>query len=62
MLVTKLEALTIPKVTVEANEGLAASNARRLVSEIGFSQVRFRAFPLTVRYLAAWGYVVEAWD
>jgi len=28
----------------------------------GFSQVRFRAFPLTVRYLAAWGYVVEAWD
>ena len=28
----------------------------------GFAQVRFRAFPLTVRYLAAWGYVVEAWD
>jgi hypothetical protein len=27
----------------------------------GFSQVRFSAFPLTVRYLAAWGYVVEAW-
>ena len=28
----------------------------------GFSRVRFRAFPLTVRYLAVWGYVVEAWD
>jgi SAM-dependent methyltransferase len=28
----------------------------------GFSQVKFRPFPLTVRYLAAWGYVVEAWD
>lgn len=28
----------------------------------GFSKVRFRAFPLTARYLAAWGYVVEAWD
>jgi 2-polyprenyl-3-methyl-5-hydroxy-6-metoxy-1,4-benzoquinol methylase len=26
----------------------------------GFSQVRFEAFPLTVRYLAIWGYVVEA--
>ncbi len=28
----------------------------------GFSHVRFRTFPLTVRYLAVWGYVIEAWN
>ena len=28
----------------------------------GFSHVTFRTFPLTVRYLAVWGYVVEAWN
>ena len=28
----------------------------------GFSHVRFQTFPLSVRYLAVWGYVVEAWN
>lgn len=28
----------------------------------GFSHVTFRAFPLSVRYLAVWGYAVEAWN
>jgi len=26
----------------------------------GFSEVSFSAFPLAARYLAAWGYIVEA--
>jgi len=36
--------LTIPKVTVEANEGLAASNARRLFREKHATYARFIAF------------------
>jgi 2-polyprenyl-3-methyl-5-hydroxy-6-metoxy-1,4-benzoquinol methylase len=28
----------------------------------GFSHVTFRPFPLSVRYLAVWGYVIEAWN
>jgi ubiquinone/menaquinone biosynthesis C-methylase UbiE len=28
----------------------------------GFTRVTFKAFPVSARYLAVWGYIVEAWN
>ena len=38
------------------------SELLREFERAGFSHVTFKAFPPTVRYLAVWGYVIEAWN
>jgi cyclopropane fatty-acyl-phospholipid synthase-like methyltransferase len=38
------------------------SELLRELERAGFSHVTFKTFPLTVRYLALWGYVIEAWN